>query len=171
MIRRAERTTLSRTAKPRGPGARSWRQVLWWCACPTGQAASAIRKATVATKLASPGRPRHKPSTHCAGKAGCRRLYLYARVRFLLRNVHTRPRVQRAPGLPCALGPKRARNSSKPRAQHAARTRSHICSLEISVVEVSIRRCARPVIARSDSDEAIRTFSAEAFWIASLRSQ
>ena len=31
------------------------------------------------------------------------RLYLYARVRVLIRKLHTRPRVQRAPGLPCAL--------------------------------------------------------------------
>jgi len=30
-------------------------------------------------------------------------LYLYARVRFLMRKLHTGPRVQRAPGLPCAL--------------------------------------------------------------------
>src|SRR5207244_10405825 len=29
----------------------------------------------------SPGRARHKPSTHCAGDAGVLRLYLYARVR------------------------------------------------------------------------------------------
>ena len=31
------------------------------------------------------------------------RLYLYARVRFLVRLLHTRPRVQQAPGIPCAL--------------------------------------------------------------------
>jgi len=31
------------------------------------------------------------------------RLYLYARVRFPSAQLHTRPRVQRAPGLPCAL--------------------------------------------------------------------
>jgi hypothetical protein len=30
-------------------------------------------------------------------------LNLYARVRFCLLLLHTRPRVQRAPGLPCAL--------------------------------------------------------------------
>ena len=30
-------------------------------------------------------------------------LNLYARVRFLMPSLHTRPRVQRAPGLPCAL--------------------------------------------------------------------
>ena len=51
----------------------------------------------------SPGRARHKPSSHCAGKAGCSPLDLYARVRAFLRTLHTRPRVQRAPGLPCAL--------------------------------------------------------------------
>ena len=51
----------------------------------------------------SPGRARHKPSNHCAGKAGCSPLDLYARVRVLFAQLHTRPRVQRAPGLPCAL--------------------------------------------------------------------
>ena len=51
----------------------------------------------------SPGRARHKPSNHCAGKAGCSPLDLYARVRTSLCTLHTRPRVQRAPGLPCAL--------------------------------------------------------------------
>ena len=51
----------------------------------------------------SPGRARHKPSNHCAGKAGCSPLDLYARVRTSLCPLHTRPRVQRAPGLPCAL--------------------------------------------------------------------
>ena len=36
-------------------------------------------------------------------KAGCSPLNLYARVRFSLCTLHTRPRVQRAPGFPCAL--------------------------------------------------------------------
>ena len=31
------------------------------------------------------------------------RLYLYARVRFVLCTLHARPRVQQAPGVPCAL--------------------------------------------------------------------
>lgn len=51
----------------------------------------------------SPGRARHKPSNHRAGKAGCSPLDLYARVRTSLCILHTGPRVQRAPGLPCAL--------------------------------------------------------------------
>ena len=51
----------------------------------------------------SPGRARYKPSNHCAGNAGVLQLYLYARVRFLCAYLHTRPRVQQAPGIPCAL--------------------------------------------------------------------
>jgi hypothetical protein len=51
----------------------------------------------------SPGRARHKPSNHCAGNAGMLRLYLYARVRLYHHLLHTGPRVQQAPGIPCAL--------------------------------------------------------------------
>src|SRR5437773_9421843 len=51
----------------------------------------------------SPGRARHKPSDHCAGNAGVLRLYLYARVRNLTQTLHTRPRVQQSPGIPCSL--------------------------------------------------------------------
>jgi hypothetical protein len=54
-------------------------------------------------RTSSPGRARHKPSNRCAGKAGCSPLDLYARVRTSLCSLHTGPRVQRAPGLPCAL--------------------------------------------------------------------
>ena len=39
----------------------------------------------------------------CAGNAGVFRLYLYARVRISFRKLHTRPRVQRGPGIPCTL--------------------------------------------------------------------
>ena len=35
--------------------------------------------------------------------AGVFRLYLYARVRISMHTLHTRPRVQRAPGIPCTL--------------------------------------------------------------------
>ena len=54
------------------------------------------------------------------------RLYLYARVRFL-RTLHTRPRVQRAPGIPCALCLLRVTRTRRPaRAHGAARTRNCI---------------------------------------------
>ena len=56
------------------------------------------------------------------------RLYLYARVRISMHTLHTRPRVQRAPGIPCTLRFRREGTSScKPRAQCVARMRSHIC--------------------------------------------
>ena len=71
----------------------------------------------------SPGRARHKPSNHCAGKAGCSPLDLYARVRTSLCTLHTRPRVQRAPGLPCALSCRRGQatrhNSGASRRENA----------------------------------------------------
>jgi hypothetical protein len=100
--RRAGRTALTRTAKPCGPDTRGWCQAAGGAFDPTGsishQAGSDGGK-----RNSSPGRARHKPSNHCAGNAGVFRLYLYARVRFLLRTLHTRPRVQQAPGIPCSL--------------------------------------------------------------------
>ena len=50
---------------------------------------------------------------------------LYARVRFLSYSLHTRPRVQRAPGFPCALFYRGGETNRKARAVHAARTRTH----------------------------------------------
>jgi len=55
------------------------------------------------------------------------RLYLYARVRFPCAQLHTRPRVQRAPGLPCALRFSRGDNRRcKTRAKDVARRRNYI---------------------------------------------
>ena len=65
----------------------------------------------------SPGRARHKPSNHCAGKVGCPGCYLYARVRILLHFLHTRPRV-----------PASTRPSLRPlisRAEISSATRTH----------------------------------------------
>src|SRR5437773_6537851 len=44
-------------------------------------------------------------------RATCSPLDLYARVRTFLCTLHTRPRVQRAPGLPCALIGRELRSS------------------------------------------------------------
>src|SRR5258708_2914035 len=52
------------------------------------------------------------------------RLYLYARVRLLCAFLHARPRVQQAPGVPCALF--RAKDSCMPRAFRAARTQMYV---------------------------------------------
>ena len=53
---------------------------------------------------------------------------LYARVRVLCAQLHARPRVRRAPGLPCALYFFRGQRNAKPRADRAARSRSHVQS-------------------------------------------
>ena len=73
----------------------------------------------------SPGRARYKPSNHCAGNAGVLQLYLYARVRFFCALLHTRPRVQQAPGIPCALFFD-GRMICKPRVHRAARLRRRV---------------------------------------------
>ena len=61
-----------RTAKPCGPDRRCYGQALRrWIGAQPGLRPSSIRKATVTKRNSSPGRARHKPSTHCAGKAEC----------------------------------------------------------------------------------------------------
>ena len=100
--RRARRTALKRTAKPCGPDTRGWVKL---------PVAHPIQPDLLRHQAGSdggqrnsaPGRARHKPSNHCAGNAGVLRLYLYARVRISTHLLHTRPRVQQAPGIPCSL--------------------------------------------------------------------
>jgi hypothetical protein len=59
-----------RTAKSCGPDRRCYGQALRrWIGALPGLEASPIRKATVTKRNSSPGRARHKPSTHRAGKA------------------------------------------------------------------------------------------------------
>jgi len=67
-------------------------------------------KATEARKPDTPGRARYKPSNHCAGNVGLPPLNLYARVRISSCTLHTRPRVQRASGIPCALSFREGQN-------------------------------------------------------------
>jgi len=111
---RAGRTALLRTAKPCGPGARGWRQAVGGEVDPTGSISHQAGSDGGKTN-SSPGRARHKPSSHCAGNAGVLRLYLYARVRTSSCTLHTRPRVQQAPGIPCSLSFE-GQGSCKPRA-------------------------------------------------------
>jgi hypothetical protein len=168
--RRAGRTTPMRTAKPCGPDTRSWCQAAGGEFDPTGsmrhQAGSDGGKTN-----SSPGRARHKPSSHCAGNAGVFRLYLYARVRISMHTLHTRPRVQRAPGIPCTFRfRKEGTSSCKPRAQCVARMRNCICVrwVERSETHHSPRgldgyRFAPPILRTSrhcERSEAIHSFFA-----------
>jgi hypothetical protein len=61
------------------------------------------------------------------------------------------PRVQSAPGFPCALDFREAKSSCIARALRAAGSRTLVC-----------------VIAKSEANEAIQTAYAVVFWIASL---
>jgi hypothetical protein len=70
----------------------------------------------------SPGRARHKPSTHCAGDAGVLRLYLYACVRNSLHHCTRDRGCSKHPAFP-APSRLRDKGSGKPRAQCVARTR------------------------------------------------
>ena len=66
--------------------------------------ASVIGKTTGAIVHRSPGRARHKPSNHCAGKGRDVQAALYAAVHLSSRYLRTADRgCQPAPGLPCAL--------------------------------------------------------------------
>ena len=61
-----------RTAKPCGPGRRRYGQAFrGGVERPTGSTASPICGAREARRNSAPGRARHKPSNHCAGKAEC----------------------------------------------------------------------------------------------------
>ena len=85
----------------------------------------------------SPGRARHKSSTHCAGDAGVLRLYLYARVRNSLHHCTRDRGCSKHPAFP-APSVLRERNFSKARAQVAPRERRHtfICQ------RPPVRNCA-----------------------------
>jgi len=78
----------------------------------------------------SPGRTRISRKAIAQGRPGVLRwtCMLVGSISFC--NTPARPRVQRAPGLPCALWFLGARNSCKPRANHAARMRARICCLK-----------------------------------------
>jgi hypothetical protein len=69
---------------------------------PNRAAAPVSAKATEAEKPDTPGRARHKPSSHCAGNVGSPPLPCMLVCDFST-PLHTGPRVQRASGIPCSL--------------------------------------------------------------------
>ena len=120
----ARRARVTRTAKSCGPDAAVLASSCVVAHRSFGSSAISMRRRW--QKSRSPGRARSKPYSHCAGKAGVFPLNLYARVRLCLRTLHTRPRVQRAPGLPCALCSQGGASRCKPRAQRVARSQNCI---------------------------------------------
>jgi hypothetical protein len=92
-------------------------------ASPTGWPASSMRGAREASRNLAPGRARHKPSTHCAGKAGCFRRHLYAAVRFFCVCLFAQ-RTAGASRHPVFPAPSRSKrdDATKARAKCAARS-------------------------------------------------
>ena len=123
---RAGRAALLRTAKACGSGTRGWCQI--GGGFREAQPGSQDRQFADdgGKRNSSPGRARHKPSNHCAGKAGCSPLDLYARVRTSLCHC-TRDRGCSAH--PVFPAPSHAGGGKRPgttRARRAAGTRWHI---------------------------------------------
>ena len=124
-----------------------WRQVVWRCirlnrACDV----SSIRRATVAKVQGSPRRARirRKPLCRESRMAGSPVVYSC--------TLCARPRVQSAPGFPCALLFEEGETDGIARAYRAARTRS--CGYGHAVFESEPD--SHVVIARSTCDEAIQ---------------
>jgi hypothetical protein len=118
-LARDERHSL-RTAKSCGPDARN-----------AGVKSSGGRRlpaAMVARGSDSPGRARISRQAIAQGRPECSRFTCMLVCAFLCASMHTRPRVQRAPGLPCALFVLGAEFDCKPRAQCVARMRGCVRS-------------------------------------------
>jgi hypothetical protein len=98
------RTAQLRTAKPCGPGTRCWCQVGGGATGPTGFCC-AIQSAGDGDKTnSSPGRARNKPLKPLRREGRLFTAEPVCSCAFLLaQTLHMRPRVQRAPGFPCAL--------------------------------------------------------------------
>jgi hypothetical protein len=120
---------------------------------------SAIKPtATVTRRIRSSGSARYKPQSHCAGNAGLLPLNLYARVRSCLCILHARPRVQRAPGIPCSLF--RGTTKRKPRAKSCRESADVYLLFEIGIRNVSTSLRAQRSNPFSPSKESMDCFAA-----------
>jgi hypothetical protein len=110
--------TSARTAKPCGPGRRCYGQACRGDVREPNRANGIIPFATAreARTNSAPGRARHKPSDHRAGKAVCWASPVCCCAVSCVCLLRSRPRVPPAPGLPCALLAERVERSSKARA-------------------------------------------------------
>ena len=99
------RAALKRTAKSRGPGCRCYSHALRRCVDPNrAKRAVNSRGRGRPKERSAPGRARHTPSNHRAGKAGRFRLNLSSVVHCVCILIARRTSgCQPAPGLPCAL--------------------------------------------------------------------
>jgi hypothetical protein len=125
-MRRAHDRCDLRTAKSCGPGARRLASSVAVMRSVQPGARILSRKATGATVQRSPGRARHKPSNHCAGKAGRYGFTCMPLCRFFTATSHSGPRVPA--GARSSLRPLSIEGDArcKARAKCAARMSSHV---------------------------------------------
>ena len=101
------------------------------CRCGIGanrHNAGDFRKAREAKRNSAPGRARHKPSDHRAGKAVCSASPVCCcAVCLACAFAQQTAGAGRAPGLPCAFLIERVARPGKARAIQVARARSHVC--------------------------------------------
>jgi hypothetical protein len=122
--RRARRTTPKRTAKPCGPGTRCWCQVGGGFVSPTGSGKTVNSPTTVTRRIRRRGERGISRKTIAQGTPDASAEPVCS-CAFLRTILHTRPRVQRAPGVLRSLS--EGDCFCKPRATHAARRRTHVC--------------------------------------------
>ena len=100
--RRAGRTALMRTAKPCGSGTRGWCQAAGGACDPTGSVEPSSRQRWEARGIRLQGELGISRQTIAQGMPECSdcTCMLVCASHYIM---HTRPRVQRAPGIPCSL--------------------------------------------------------------------
>jgi hypothetical protein len=111
-----------RTAKPCGPGTRCWCQVGGGFSSSTGSRKTFNPPMTVTRRIRRRGERGISRKAIAQGRRNAPTVPVCS-CAFLRTILHTRPRVQQAPGVPCALD--RAGEFSTARAHCAARTRTH----------------------------------------------
>ena len=108
--------------------------------------ASAIRKATGAIVHRSPGRARHKPSNHCAGKAGCLASPVCRCAAVLAHASHSGPRVPA--GTRPSLRPRRFRGRQRPQSSGGIRRENGKPRVRLSFEHEDEYRSRAPDVAR-----------------------
>ncbi|MEH2498619.1 hypothetical protein V1294_005098 [Bradyrhizobium sp. AZCC 1678] len=127
---RAGRAALLRTAKACGSGTRGWCQIGGGFRKPNRGSQNRQFADDGGKRNSSPGRARHKPSNHCAGKAGCSPLDpVCSCAHFFVHIAHETAGAARTRSSLRPLTMERGMKSPTARALRAARSRIHVpCS-------------------------------------------
>ena len=148
-----------RTAKPCGPDRRCYGQALADAAlASTGAVPATFAGVREARRNSAPGRARHKPSNHRAGKAVCWASPVCCCAVLPAHHLRAVDRgCEPAPGLPCALLATRRRVTKQSSGKQAARMRSRVCAQPRAVI-VRLDRTLQYYRGACDRTESDRAF-------------